>query len=95
MKMQSDFTIGAVDARADEKSGAFRKNFDAEKHVRGESVFVDDIPAPEGTLYAHVYYSRAAHGTIRMLDVSAAKAMPGVTAVLTADDIPGRNEIGG
>jgi xanthine dehydrogenase large subunit len=71
------------------------RNFDSEKHVCGESQFVDDLPIPEGTLYAHVYYSRVAHGKIRLLDASAAHAMIGVHAVLTAHDIPGENEIGG
>ena len=71
------------------------KNIDSEKHVRGESQFVDDLPVPEGTLYAHVYYSRVAHGRIVSIDLSAAKAMNGVAAILTAKDIPGENQIGG
>ena len=71
------------------------RNFDSEKHVRGVSQFVDDLPVPEGTLYAHVYYSRVAHGKICSLDLSAAHAMSGVHAILTAHDIPGENQIGG
>ncbi len=71
------------------------KNFDSEKHVRGESQFVDDLPVPEGTLYAHVFYSRVAHGRIVSIDLSAANAMHGVAAIFTAKDIPGENQIGG
>jgi xanthine dehydrogenase large subunit len=71
------------------------KNFDAEKHVRGESQFVDDIRVPEGTLWAHVCMSRIAHGKIRAIDQSAARSMPGVKAILTAQDIGGENQIGG
>lgn len=71
------------------------KNFDSEKHVRGESQFVDDLPVPEGTLYAHVYYSRVAHGKIISIDFSAAQIMNGVKAIFTANDIPGENQIGG
>ncbi len=71
------------------------KNFDSEKHVRGESQFIDDLPVPEGTLYAHVYYSRIAHGKIISIDFSAAQTMTGVKAIFTANDIPGENQIGG
>ncbi len=71
------------------------KNFDSEKHVRGESQFVDDLLVPEGTLYAHVYYSRVAHGKIISFNFSAAEAMSGVVAVFTSKDIPGANQIGG
>ncbi len=71
------------------------KNFDAIKHVRGESLFVDDIRMPEGTLCAHVCYSRVAHGTVLSLDLTKALSMQGVKAVLTANDIPGENQIGG
>lgn len=71
------------------------KNFDSEKHVRGESRFLDDIPVPEGTLFAHVCYSRIAHGKNLTLDISAAQQYRGVHAVLTAADIPGENQIGG
>ena len=70
-------------------------NFDSEKHVRGESQFVDDLLVPEGTLYAHVYYSRVAHGKIISFNFSAAEAMSGVVAVFTSKDIPGANQIGG
>ncbi|HVN47671.1 MAG TPA: molybdopterin cofactor-binding domain-containing protein [Bacteroidota bacterium] len=71
------------------------RNFDSEKHVCGSSQFVDDFPVPEGTLYAHVFSSRVAHGKIRALDISAARVMDGVHGILTAHDIPGENQIGG
>ena len=63
-------------------------------HVRGESPFIDDLPAPRGTLHAAVFGSPVAHGTIRALDTSAAAEASGVAAILTAADIPGRNQIG-
>jgi hypothetical protein len=31
------------------------KNYDIERHVKGESQFVDDILVPEGLLYASQY----------------------------------------
>lgn len=63
-------------------------------HVRGESVFIDDINAPRGTLFASVFASPVAHGRIRSLDTEKAKAVSGVVAVFTAEDIPGENQIG-
>jgi len=64
-------------------------------HVRGESRYVDDLTPPQGTLYAAVFASPAAHGRIRRLDTSRALARPGVRGVFTARDIPGENQIGG
>lgn len=71
------------------------KNIDSHQHVRGESVYLDDIPVQQGTLYAAVYDSPVAHGKLRGLDLRAALAMPGVVRILTAADIPGENQIGG
>ena len=31
------------------------KNYDSEKHVKGESQFVDDINPPQGILYGYVF----------------------------------------
>ncbi len=71
------------------------KNLDSKSHVRGESVYLDDIPVVEGTLYACVFDSPIAHGSIRKLDVAAAESAPGVVRVVTARDILGENQIGG
>jgi xanthine dehydrogenase large subunit len=71
------------------------QNLDSHQHVRGESVYLDDIPVQQGTLYAAVYDSPVAHGIIDALDFSAAEAYPGVVRILTYHDIPGENQIGG
>ena len=47
-----------------------------------------------GCLYAVPFGSPASHGTIRRLDVSAARTASGVVCVLIAADVPGVNEIG-
>jgi len=70
------------------------KNLDAALHLRGETRFVDDLPEPEGTLYAAALASPSAHGRIARLDTREAARWPGVLAVLTAADIPGENQIG-
>jgi carbon-monoxide dehydrogenase large subunit len=54
--------------------------------LRGRGRYVDDL-SRDGQLYAVVLRSAVAHGTVRRIDVSAARAMAGVHAVLTADDI--------
>lgn len=71
------------------------KNIDSYSHTRGESIYVDDIALLQGTLYAVAYDSKIAHGKIKHLSIDAAKAYPGVEAILTYLDIPGENQIGG
>ena len=63
--------------------------------LRGESLFVDDITPPEGTLHAAVFASPIAHGKIINLDLDEALKSDGIIDILTANDIPGENQIGG
>ena len=65
----------------------------ARLHVRGSATYVDDIREPEGTLHVAVGMATAAAGVLTSLDLSAVKAAPGVVAVLTAADVPGKNDI--
>ena len=66
----------------------------AHLHVSGEAVYIDDIPELYGTLYAALGLSERAHARIKSIDLSAVHASPGVVAVLTARDIPGKNDCG-
>ena len=70
------------------------KSFDTARHARGASVFLDDMPLPEGTLHAAVLGSPVAHGRLVRLDATAALERPGVHAVLTAADVPAENSLG-
>jgi len=63
-------------------------------HVSGEATYVDDLPELEGTLHVALGLSPAAHGRIGGIDLALLRAQPGVVAVLTAADIPGRNDCG-
>lgn len=63
-------------------------------HVRGKSRFVGDEAPLSGMLYAKFFFSPVAHARIIKLDLEAAKARPGVHAVLSASDITGENMIG-
>lgn len=66
----------------------------AHKHVAGEAIYTDDIPELPGTLHAYVLMSPRAHARITAIDVSAVASFPGVAAVVTAADIPGKNDVG-
>jgi xanthine dehydrogenase large subunit len=70
-------------------------NIDSHSHVRGESVYLDDIPLVEGTLFACVFDSPVAHGKLLSVDTSEAEASEGVYRVITAKDLIGENQIGG
>src|SRR6476661_1631730 len=70
-------------------------HLDPVRHVRGESQYLDDVPAQQGTLHAAVFESPLAHGVLRGINLDAALAAPGVVRILTAADIPGVNQIGG
>ena len=65
----------------------------ATRHVQGSALYIDDLPEPEGTLHIAIGGSPVARGKIISLDLSAVKSAPGVVAVLTAKDIPGKNDV--
>lgn len=71
------------------------KNIDSKSHVRGESVYLDDVPLLEGTLFACVYDSPIAHGKLKNIDLSEAEKCAGVRKIILAKDIIGQNQIGG
>jgi xanthine dehydrogenase large subunit len=66
----------------------------ARLHVTGHAPYTDDLPELVGTLHGAFALSTVAHGRLKALDVTEARAYPGVTEVLTAADIPGRNNAG-
>ena len=56
----------------------------------GTSKYPDDY-YPEGMLYGADLRSKYPRARVLSIDTSAAEALPGVEAVVTADDIPGEN----
>jgi len=54
--------------------------------LRGEGEFIADTVRPN-MAYAHVLRSPHANARIRSIDTRAAKQMPGVLAVYTAEDL--------
>jgi len=71
------------------------RNLDSHSHVRGESIYLDDIPLIHGTLYACVFDSPVAHAKLNTIDVRDAEESEGVVRVITAKNIIGENQIGG
>jgi CO/xanthine dehydrogenase Mo-binding subunit len=72
---------------------AARPRADAVPKVTGEFVYASDLQAA-GMLHGATVRSPHAHALIRSIDVSAALASPGVHAVLTHEDVPGRKTYG-
>src|SRR6185312_14564897 len=66
----------------------------AHKHANGEAIYTDDYAIRKNTL--EVWPVCAPHARARILrrDASAARLMPGVAAVLLAEDVPGLNDVG-
>jgi xanthine dehydrogenase large subunit len=61
--------------------------------VQGKAPYIDDLPEPAGLLHIAVGGSPKAAGKLKRLDLAAVEAYPGVVAVITARDVPGRNDI--
>jgi carbon-monoxide dehydrogenase large subunit len=57
--------------------------------VVGSAQFADDIQFGPGLLYARIKRSDRPHARIKRVDVSKARALPGVKAVVTGEDYPG------
>ncbi len=63
------------------------------KHVTGGADYTDDIALPQGALHAYLGVSDVAHAKLLGIDFAKVLATPGVVGVLTADDVPGVNDI--
>jgi len=56
------------------------------RFLRGKGIYIGDLSCP-GLLYAAILRSPQAHGRIGSIDAAAARALPGVHAVITAAEI--------
>jgi hypothetical protein len=80
-------------ARARRKAqgmGCKRKRVEDVRFTQGRGNYVDDIKLP-GMLHGDFHRSSHPHARIVKIDTSKAKAVPGVLAVLTAEDLKGVN----
>ena len=69
--------------------GKSHPRLDGPDSVTGCATYTVDVALPE-MLHAKLFRSTVAHANIRHLDVRMARALDGVAAVLTADDVPAK-----
>lgn len=72
----------------DWKIGSRVQRLDAEEKVLGTGKYPDDY-YPDGMLYGSALRSKYPRARVLSIDVSAARALPGVAAALTAEEILG------
>lgn len=77
----------------DWKVGSRVHRLDVEEKVLGYGKYPDDF-YKENMCYGSALRSKYPRARVLSIDASKAKALPGVIAVLTAEDIPGENKIG-
>jgi len=63
-------------------------------HFTGQTRFVDDIDKPSNTLYGYIVKSDVAYGRVESVNYQKALKSPGVCAILSHKDIPGKNSMG-
>ena len=78
---------------SDWRVGSRVQRLDAAEKVLGTGKYPDDY-YPDGMLLGSALRSKYPRARVLSIDTSAARALPGVAAVLTAEDIPGQNKIG-
>ncbi len=88
-----DFRNGSSTAGAADLSRALRHE-SAVGHVTGRANYVDDLAQARLMLEVWPVFSPHARARITRRDASGASAVPGVVAVLMAEDIPGENNVG-
>ena len=80
-------------SETDWKLGSRVHRIDVEEKVLGYGKYPDDFYV-DGMCYGGAVRSKHARARIVAIDPSAALKLPGVVAVLTAEDIPGENKVG-
>ena len=73
--------------------GSRQKRVDALGKVTGAAKYAADYNLPF-QLFGAVKYAEYPHAIIKAIDTTRAEKLPGVTAVLTYRDVPGKNHFG-
>lgn len=69
--------------------------WDALEKVLGKPIFTADLfNLVKNAVYVHSVRTKYAHAYVKKIDASDAEKYPGVLAVLTAEDVPGVNDVG-
>jgi xanthine dehydrogenase molybdopterin binding subunit/xanthine dehydrogenase small subunit len=95
MEAPLDFAQGAPLPAPTEPIGRTMSHEAAVGHVTGAAQYVDDTASKRGG-FLEIWPVRSPHARARIVkrDATAARAMPGVRAVLLAEDVPGLNDVG-
>ncbi len=91
--VHAQIPITSMFSGSDEPMGKAVWDKDGVQKATGTLAFADDRELP-GMLYAAPVWANVPHGTLRDLDISKALTAPGVEAVLTTKDVPGKNAFG-
>ncbi len=78
------------------KNDAIGQSFTHEsaiKQVAGKALYIDDIPEEINSLHAYPVLSTISSGKIISIDTADALKIPGVEAIYSAQDIPGKNDV--
>lgn len=89
--VSSDGTVSQ--GQAHRQIGTIQVRPDAVQKVTGEAKYTDDLKFDQ-MLYGRVKRAGVPHAILLHIDVSTARALPGVHAVLTADSLPAKKNHG-
>lgn len=87
------------------RTGCFRKvcplsndktppDLNGKRHILGYTKFINDEITPDNMLYITILHSKYAYAEIKKLSIENALKSKGIYDIITAEDIPGENQIG-
>lgn len=82
-----------TEPKAKAEAEPYTERKDGLPKVDGEALYVDDMVLP-GMLHAAIATSEQVHAWLDFVDTTEAEEAPGVVCVVTAEDVPGDNQIG-
>src|SRR5919202_6789067 len=85
-------TTGQIDTAGRRLPSGLPGMIDAHERVTGKISYTINLEAPR-MLHARLLRSRSPHANLARVDASAARALPGVAAVVTGDDLAARTDI--
>lgn len=80
---------GAAQGQRPSLIGASPRRIEGRAKVTGAATYVDDMQFGPNLLHGRLKHSPIAHGIIKRIDTSRARALPGVRVVITGEDFPG------
>jgi xanthine dehydrogenase/oxidase len=97
-KLSRDFSNGIQTFKTNETTAPVSfplQKIEAKMQATGEALFVTDKELNASALYGAMVYSSTALGTVLRIDSRYALKMDGVVDIVTAEDIPGKNDVSG